>query len=299
MQGSFVALITPFDARGRVDSKRLKSLVQWHVEEGTDGLICFGTTGETLSLSDSEKSRILEVCLEAADNRILVIAGTGSADTKRAVQASAKAQKLGAQGSLVVAPYYNKPTQEGCFLHYKEISAVGLPFIVYNNPSRCAVQLSVDTIAKIAELPCAVALKESTNDLSLIDQIRSRTSLPILAGEDRLALAMLKKGAVGAVSVIGNAIPRPWKCMIECVQLNRLKRAELINSFYQPLLEALSKETNPQGIKYLLSLMGKCLPKLRLPLIEPTLEHQNEIKRELLSCALPRCYSPMSCTKSI
>ncbi len=298
-EGSFVALTTPFDTRGRIDVKALQALVHWHVEQGSDGIICSGTTGEASTLSDADRKKVLEVCVNAAEKQIWVVAGTGTSDTKQTVRLTQMAQKVGADGCLVVAPYYNKPSQKGCILHYQAVSCVELPFIVYNNPGRSVIQLQPETIAEIALLPFASALKESTNDPTFLRKIRELTSLPILAGEDSLTLEMIKEGASGAVSVIGNAIPRQWKRMIQAARAGKWKLAKEYMNRYQPLIRALGKETNPVGIKAVLAKMGRCKLKLRLPLTNPETAVQEEINRELILLGLPMLYRPVASSESV
>ncbi len=297
--GSFVALVTPFDARGRIDVKKLQSLVHWHVEQGTDGIICSGTTGEAPTLSDADRKKVLQTCLDAAAKRIWVLAGTGTSDTRQTVRLTQMAQKAGADGCLVVAPFYNKPSQKGCLLHYQAVSCVGLPFIVYNNPGRSVIQLQPDTIAAIALLPFASALKESTNDPTFLQKIRELTSLPILAGEDAITLEMIREGATGAVSVIGNAIPMQWKRMIQAAREGKWEIAKEYVDRYQPLIRAIGKETNPVGIKSVLARMGKCSHKLRLPLTEPTEAVQDEIRKELILLDLPMTVRSVSRSESV
>lgn len=298
-EGSWVAIVTPFDERRRIDSKRLQSLVRWQVEQGTDGIVCCGTTGEAPALSDVERKKILQICLEAAEKRIGVVAGTGTSDTRQTVRLTEMALKQGADGCLVVVPYYNKPSQRGSIFHYQAVSSVGLPFIVYNNPARAVVQLKPETIAEIAQLPHAVAIKESTNDPLFLRKIRALTSFPILAGEDSITLEMMKEGAVGAISVIGNAFPKGWKSMIEAAREGNWTKAKKMADAYQPLLCAMGRETNPIGIKTALSLMGKGRSYVRLPLVEAEESVYKEIRRELVALGLPRPYRPMSCPQSV
>lgn len=286
-QGSIVALVTPFTASGRVDARALQQLVQWHIHEGTDAIVCSGTTGESTTLTEADRNKILKVCLEAADKRIPIIAGTGTCDTKQSVHFTEMAQKLGADACLVITPYYNKPTQRGCILHFQEISRVGLPFIAYNNPGRTVVQLQPETIAEIGQLPNAAAIKESTNDPAFLAKIRALTNLPILAGEDALTVAMIKQGAVGAISVVANLIPAAWKKMVQLSLAKEWAQAEALSNRYLPLCQAMFRESNPQCVKYALSLMGKCSPRLRLPLVIPNESACDEIKTTMLHLSLP------------
>lgn len=285
-RGSFVALVTPFDSRGRIDVKALQGLVRWHVEEGTDGIVCSGTTGEAPALSEADRKKVLQVCLDAAERRLRVVAGTGTCDTKQTVRLTQIAARLGADGCLVVAPYYNKPSQKGCLLHFQAVSCVGLPFIIYNNPGRAVIQLRPETIAEIALLPHAAALKESTNDPTFLRKVRALTSLPILAGEDAITLEMLQEGACGAVSVIGNLIPRAWKEMIRLARQGEWEKAKEQVSGWMNLICELGKETNPIGVKTALGLVGRCRSGLRLPLTEPSEAFRSEVMRVLREARL-------------
>ena len=286
-KGSLVAIITPFDRKGRVDRKNLEKLVAWHIDEGTDGIVCVGATGEPLSLSNSERKKIAEICIKTSGKKIPVTVGTGVSDTKQTVKNTELAKKWGADGCMVVTPYYNRPSQRGCLLHFKEVAKVGLPVILYNNPGRTGVKLTVETIVEASQIPGVVALKEASRDLDLIRSIRKFCSLPILAGEDALTFDILQEGGVGAISVIGNLIPRGWKEMIRCAMSGEAKKAKAMSDRYQALCSALFLETNPQCIKYAVSLIGKCRGMVRLPLLEPSEKTKAEIKRVLWSLALP------------
>ena len=285
-RGSLVALITPFTSAGKIDSKTLADLVEWHITQGTDGIVCCGATGESCALTGPERLRVARICVEAAAGRIPVVVGTGTANTQESVKLTAKAQALGVDGCLIVTPYYNKPTQRGCVAHFREVASVGLPVIVYHNPPRAVVRLTLDTMREIAGIPGVVALKDSSGDIAFVEAICKTTSLSVLSGDDDLTYASILKGAVGAISVIGNVLPRGWKQMIQAA-LQRAPQAERLNRRYLPLAKAHFLETNPQCVKYVLAQMGRCQPALRLPLVWPTQETQDALRRILLSLALP------------
>src|SRR3989344_2368516 len=213
-KGSFVALITPFTQKGRIDWKRLEQLVSWQIEQGTDGILCCGTTGEGITLSAAEKKKVAAVCIERAEKKIPIIVNCGSADTKQSVRFTEQVLRLGADGCMAVAPYYNKPTQRGCLLHFSEIAKVGIPLIVYNNPGRTALWLTAETVAEVVKIPGVVAYKDSTGNFDLIRKVRTLSPIPILSGDDDLTYATLVEGGSGAISVIGNLIPKIWKKMI-------------------------------------------------------------------------------------
>ncbi len=192
--GSLVALVTPFDRNGRIDWKSLGSLVSWHIEQETEGLVCCGATGEGMTVSEREKKRIVSFCVEVAEKKIPIIINSGTADTKQSVRLTEAMLKLGASGCLIVTPYYNRPTQRGCILHFAEIAKVGLPVIFYNNPGRVAVRLEAETVARIAEIPGIAGYKDSTGDLDLIRSVRKLSSIPIFSGDDDLTFATLEAG---------------------------------------------------------------------------------------------------------
>lgn len=285
--GSFVALITPFDSKGRLDRKALEKLVEWHIEEGTDGIVCSATTGEGTTLSEREKKRVAEICIRTAKGRIPIIVGTGTPDTRQSVHLTEQMQKLGADGCLVVTPYYNKPSQRGCILHFQEVAKVGLPVIVYHNPGRAVVRLEAETIAALHQIPGIAALKESSSDLEFVRKIRKLCSIPILSGDDHLTFETIREGGKGAISVVGNVIPKGWKGMIRLALEGKWEKAAELSDKYLPLCKALFLETNPQGVKFAMAWMGKAQGVLRLPLVPVSEGVGKEIERALLSLSLP------------
>ncbi len=293
--GSIVALVTPFTRKGAVDYKALSSLIEWQIAQGTDGIVCTGTTGESCTLSDAERIKIALHCVQIATGRIPIIAGTGTCNTDQSVRLTAKAQAVGASGCLAVTPYYNKPTQRGCLEHFRSIARVGLPVIAYHNPGRAVVRLNLDTIRALGEIPGIVAIKESSGDLEFVKKIRSITELPILSGDDDLTCGSIQNGAVGAISVIGNIIPRGWKQMIQAALSNHVERAQQLHQRYLALCKGIFLETNPQCAKYLVSQMGRCKPVLRLPLVWPTQETQDALRKIVLRLALPHGVRGIEC----
>jgi 4-hydroxy-tetrahydrodipicolinate synthase len=286
-QGSFVALITPFDAKGRVDEEVLAKLVAWHIAQGTDGIVCCGTTGEAPVLTETEKKLVARTCIAVAQKKIPIIVGTGLAGTQDTISLTEEMQKLGADGCLVVTPYYNKPSQRGCLIHFQEIAKVGLPMIVYNNPGRSVVSLSVETTIEISQIPGVVAIKESIRDIEVIQKVRKVCSLPIFSGEDDFTLEILQEGGVGAISVIANVIPKEWKQMIQFAREGNWEKAKRLSNRNLSLCKALFYETNPQGVKFLMAWLSLCKSGLRLPLLEPKEATQRELKKALLAIALP------------
>ena len=268
-RGSFAALITPFKEDGSLDLPALETLVSWHVEEGTDVLVVCGTTGESPTLSEEEHLTIFEVAIKIAAGRMKVVAGTGTYDTRKSVERTEKALRLGADAALVVIPYYSRPTFAGCLAHFREIGKVGLPTIIYYHPGRAGIRLTAEQLGEIGALPGMAGIKDASGAVDFIETLQKHTSLPIYSGDDTLALEHLKRGAKGVVSIVANIVPRRWKEMIHLALEGRFTEAEAIYTCLLPLCQSLVIETNPQGVKYAAHLLGKVAPYLRLPLIEP------------------------------
>jgi 4-hydroxy-tetrahydrodipicolinate synthase len=282
-KGSLVALITPF-RDGKVDEKRFQSLVDWQISEGTHGVVPCGTTGESPTLSHAEHKRVVELCVEVAKGRIPVIAGTGSNSTEEAIDFTRHAKKAGADAALIVTPYYNKPTQEGLYQHYKAINdAVDLPIIIYNIPPRCVIDMSVATMARLAKLPNIVGVKDATNDLAR--PLRTRAAIgpdfAILSGEDVTALPLLAQGGDGCISVTANVAPRACSKMHEAWQKGDVTAAMQINERLGPLHDALFVETSPAPVKYAASLIEKSTPDVRLPLVPASPEAQEKVRNAM------------------
>lgn len=282
-RGSFVALITPFDQKGRIDWKCVEKLVSWHIEQGTDGIVCCGATGESMTVSEREKKQMVAACIKIAGNQIPIISNSGTADTKQSIRLTEKMLKLGASGTLIPTPYYNKPTQRGCIQHFSEIAKVGLPVIVYNNPGRVGVRLEAETVAELGKITGIAGCKDSTGDLNLIRKIRHLSSIPILAGDDDLTYAILLEGGSGAISVIGNLFPKEWKTLISLALEKKWTSAKKIADRFYPLCKTLFLEPNPQCLKFLMSWLGKCQESLRLPLVPVTQKTQEQLKKEIIA----------------
>jgi len=287
-KGSFVALITPF-RDGSVDEKALQSFVEWQVDQGTHGLVPCGTTGESPTLSHAEHKRVVELTVEAAKRRVPVVAGTGSNSTEEAIDFTRHAKKAGADGALIVCPYYNRPTQEGLYQHFKAIhDAVDLPILIYNIPIRTAVDMSVATMARLAKLPNVVGVKDATNDLAR--PLRTRAAIGAdfcqLSGEDVTALAFNAQGGVGCISVTANVAPRACADMQEAWQKGDSERAQRINDRLAALHDALFVETSPAPVKYAVSLLGKSTPEVRLPLVAASAEAQGKVQQAMRGAGL-------------
>lgn len=265
--GLTVALVTPF-RDGAVDEPALRQLVDWHVEMGTDCVSPVGTTGESPTLSHDEHERVIAVVCEQAAKRIKVVAGTGSNSTREAIRLTRFAQKVGADGALMVAPYYNKPTQEGFFLHYRAVAEeVDLPIVLYNIPGRTAKNIEPDTIVRIGELPSVVAVKESTGSMDQASQILATSNLTVLSGDDSLTLPLLALGGRGVVSVVGNIVPRDVKAMISAFERGDIAEAQKWHYRLFPLCrDLLGLSTNPIPIKGAMKILGRDTGELRLPM---------------------------------
>jgi len=270
-QGSYVALITPF-RKGAVDEKAYQTFVDWQIREGTHGLVPCGTTGESPTLSHDEHKRVTELCIEVAKGRVPVVAGTGSNSTAEAIDLTRHAKKAGADAVLIVTPYYNKPTQEGLFQHYKAIhDAVDIPIIIYNIPGRSVVDMTVATMARLAELPNIVGVKDATNDSCrpLDTKLAIKKKFWQLSGEDPAVLALLAAGGDGCISVTANVAPRSCAELHTRWQKGDAKGSLAVQERLMPLHRALFAETSPGPVKYAVSLLGHCTSEIRLPLVEP------------------------------
>jgi 4-hydroxy-tetrahydrodipicolinate synthase len=282
-KGSFVALITPF-RNGAVDEKGFRDFVDWQIGEGTHGLVPCGTTGESPTLSHAEHKRVVEICIEVAKGRVPVVAGTGSNSTEEAIDLTRHAKEAGADAALIVNPYYNRPTQEGLYQHFKAIhDAVDLPIVIYNIPIRTAVDMSVATMARLAKLPNVIGVKDATNDLAR--PLRTREAIGkefcMLSGEDHTALAFLAQGGDGCISVTANVAPRPCADMHTAWQKGEIQRAMKINQRLLPLHDSLFAETSPAPVKFAASLLGKCTAEVRLPLVVPMPETQEKVRQAM------------------
>jgi 4-hydroxy-tetrahydrodipicolinate synthase len=270
-KGSLVALITPF-RDGAVDDKAFQEHVAWQLGQGTHGLVPIGTTGECPALEDDEQQRLIKMTVEVAAGRAPVIPGTGFNSTTHTIHATKIAKKAGADAALVVCPYYNKPTQEGLYQHFKAVhDAVDIPIVIYNIPGRSAVDMSNATMARLAQLPNIVGVKDATNDLArpLRMRVEIDGEFSLLSGEDATAVAYLAQGGDGCISVTANVAPLLCSEMHEAWRKGDFATARRINERLIPLHDALFAETSPAPVKYAASLLGRCTPEVRLPLCQP------------------------------
>ena len=290
-KGSNVALITPFKDN-ILDEENYIKLINFHIENGTSGLVPAGTTGESPTLSHNEHEKVIEICIKESAGKVPVIAGTGSNSTEEAVSLTKHAEKAGANGVLVVTPYYNKPTQEGLYQHYKAINDnTRLPIIIYNIPSRCVIDMSVDTMARLFELKNIAGVKDATGDLNRLDETIKKLGPDFiqLTGEDGLAFEFNKRGGVGIISVTANIAPKLCSDMQKYSKSksdNEIKEAERIDQILQPLHKSLFIESNPAPAKYAAKLLGLCNDEIRLPLVNIQKDTEEKVKKALISAKL-------------
>ena len=290
-KGSNVALVTPFK-NNKFDEENYIKLINFHLENGTNGLVPAGTTGESPTLSHDEHEKVIEICIKEAKGKVSVIAGTGSNSTEEAISLTKHAEKAGADAALVVTPYYNKPTQEGLYQHYKALNDnCGIPILIYNIPGRSVIDMSVDTMSRLFELKNIVGVKDATGDLNRVDQQKEKMGNEFiqLTGEDGIALEFNKRGGVGCISVTANVAPKLCSDMQKFSKSNsnnEIQEAERIDQKLQPLHKSLFIESNPSPVKYAAKLLNLCDDEVRLPLVRITKNTQEEVKKALISAKL-------------
>ena len=290
-KGSNVALVTPFK-NGKLDDETYIKLIHFHIKNGTNGLVPAGTTGESPTLSHEEHERVIELCVNESNGKLPVFAGTGSNSTEEAISLTSHAEKIGATGALIVTPYYNKPTQEGLYQHYKAINdKCGIPIIIYNIPGRSVIDMSVDTMARLYELKNIIGVKDATGDLSRVDQTLKRIGSEFLqlTGNDDNALEFNKRGGVGAISVTANIAPKLCSDFQKFSILKdekSLSEAKKIDEILQPLHHSMFVESNPSPVKYAAKLLNLCEDDVRLPLVKVTNTTKDIIKKALQSTKL-------------
>ena len=290
-KGSNVALVTPFK-NDKLDDDTYIKLIHFHIKNGTNGLVPAGTTGESPTLSHHEHERVIELCVKESSGKLPVFAGTGSNSTEEAISLTTHAEKIGADGALIVTPYYNKPTQEGLYQHYKAINdKCGIPIIIYNIPGRSVIDMSVETMAKLYELKNIIGVKDATGDLNRVDQTLKKMGKDFiqLTGNDDNALEFNKRGGVGAISVTANIAP---KLCSEFQKFSVLKdeksqsEAEKINKILQPIHHSMFIESNPSPVKFAAKLLKLCEDDVRLPLVKVTNSTKEIIKKALETAKL-------------
>ena len=290
-KGSNVALITPFK-NNKLDVDNYIELIHFHIKNGTNGLVPAGTTGESPTLTHDEHEKVIELCIKEAKGKIPVIAGTGSNSTAEAISLTKHAEKVGADAALIVTPYYNKPTQEGLYQHYKAINDnCGIPIIIYNIPSRSVIDMTVETMTRLFELKNIIGVKDATGNLDRVNQQKEKMGNDFiqLTGEDGNVLEFNKRGGVGCISVTANIAPKlcsDFQKFSFSKNNNELKEAERINELLQPVHKSLFIESNPSPVKYAAKLLNLCSDDVRLPLVKVTNPTKEAIKEALQSAKL-------------
>lgn len=290
-EGAHTALVTPFNDKGMIDPDAFRAIIDRQFDNGIKGIVPCGTTGESSTLSTEEHHLVIEMAVKQNQGRGLVIAGTGSNSTREAIDLTQAAEKAGADAALLVTPYYNKPSQEGLFQHYKAIAlSTDLPLMLYSIPGRCHIQIEVETCVRLAEAcPNIRAVKEAGGITDRVRQLRAAlpAEFEILSGDDALTVDFMKEGAVGVVSVAGNLIPGAMADLTAAMLEHRTGDAEAIHAKYAPLFNAFLKlDTNPVPIKAALGLAGACRPKLRLPMVEMSDAKVEELRATLADLGL-------------
>ena len=290
-KGSNVALITPFK-NNSLDEEAYIKLIHFHIDNGTSGLVPAGTTGESPTLSHEEHQRVIDLCIKESNGKIPVIAGTGSNSTEEAISLTSHAERVGANGALIVTPYYNKPTQEGLYQHYKAINdKCGIPIIIYNIPGRSVIDMSVDTMARLFELKNIIGVKDATGDLDRVDQQKSKMGKDFiqLTGNDDNAFEFNKRGGVGTISVTANIAPKLCSNFQKLSISNNkddINEAEILDKILQPVHHAMFVESNPSPVKYAAKLMNLCDDTVRLPLVKISEKAKPIIQKALESAKL-------------
>ena len=290
-KGSNVALVTPFK-NDKLDDETYIKLIHFHIENGTNGLVPAGTTGESPTLSHNEHERVIDLCVKESNGKLPVFAGTGSNSTEEAISLTTHAEKMGADGALIVTPYYNKPTQEGLYQHYKAINdKCGIPILIYNIPGRSVIDMSVETMARLFELKNIIGVKDATGDLTRVDKTLEKLGKDFiqLTGNDDNALEFNRKGGVGAISVTANIAPKlcsDFQRFSKSNNDNEIKEAERLNEILQPVHHAMFVESNPSPVKYAAKLLDLCDDDVRLPLVKVTDNTKDIVKKALHTAKL-------------
>ncbi len=285
LKGSIVAIVTPF-RDGGVDEKALSELIEWHISEGTNGIVPCGTTGESATLTYEEHYRVIKSTIEVVNKRVPVIAGTGANSTDETITMTQEAKKLGADAALLVAPYYNKPTQEGLYRHYRAVAeAVDLPLILYNVPGRTAVNILPQTVARLAGIENIAAIKEASGDMKQVSEVMRLCGdgITVLSGDDFTTFPLLALGGRGVISVTANVMPGMVSRMCASYEKGLYDDARKLHFKLEPLNTAMFLETNPIPVKTALSMMGRIRGELRLPLCEMSEANKKSLRETLLS----------------
>lgn len=289
-KGAFVAIVTPFK-KGKVDEKTLRELIEFQIKNGTDGIVPCGTTGESSTLSHEEHDRVIEITIDAVKKRVPVVAGTGSNSTDEALRLTRHAHEAGADGALMVCPYYNRPTQEGLYQHFKVIAEkVPIPIVPYNIPGRTGVNLLPETVARLAKIKNIVGIKEASGSLKQMQDVISLCGdkFDVLSGDDFFTFPLLAIGGKGVISVVSNIVPADMAAMIDAFEAGNIKKAQELHHRLVPLVDALFIETNPVPVKAALYIMGKIAYEVRLPMYKMSDSNYEKLKSVMKNYGLIR-----------
>ncbi|KWT94635.1 4-hydroxy-tetrahydrodipicolinate synthase [Candidatus Magnetominusculus xianensis] len=287
-KGSIVAIVTPF-SNGRFDEKTYSELIEWHIQSGTSAIVPCGTTGESATLEYDEHYRVIEAAVKIVGGRVPVIAGTGANSTEETIKMTKEAKKLGADASLLVCPYYNKPTQEGIYRHYKAVAeAVDIPIVLYNVPGRTALNILPSTVARLSTIKSIVAIKEATGDMKQASEIirLCGDAITVLSGDDFTTFPLMMLGGKGGISVTANVMPKESAQMCTLVEQGKIDEARKLHYYLDPLNAAMFIETNPIPVKSALAMMGRIKEEFRLPLCEMSEANKGKLKDVLSSYKL-------------
>ncbi len=287
-EGSFVAIVTPFK-NGKVDASALRGLIEFHIENGTNGIVPCGTTGESATLNHAEHAEVIQITVDNCKGRIPVLAGTGSNATQEAVELTQRAQKIGADGALLITPYYNKPTQEGLFQHFSAVAKeTDLPVVLYNVPSRTAINMVPDTVARLSSIKNIIGIKEASGSLVQVSEIIDSCGpdFEVISGEDALTWPILAIGGKGVISVTANLVPGKFAKLVQAARSGDVETAKTLHYELLKLNDIMFIETNPIPVKAALALMGRIENEFRPPLCAPTEEHLAQLQAILAAYAL-------------
>ncbi len=285
-QGAHTAIVTPFKKDGSVDYARYRELIEFQIENGINGIVPVGTTGESPTLNNDEHMKVVEETVAAVHGRALVIAGTGANSTAEAVELTTRAKELGVDATLQVTPYYNKPNQEGLYRHFSMVADIGLPVVLYNVPGRTSREIAIETVARLAAHPNVMAVKEAGGKVERVRQTLNVCNLEVLSGDDALALPMMRDGAIGVISVASNVVPDAVASLIHTALEGNWDAAQLLHNQYVQLFDAMFIDTNPIPVKAALAMMGRIEEVYRLPLCEMHLEDKETLRKVLMSAGL-------------
>lgn len=286
LEGTFTAIVTPFDKDGQVDYARFRELIEMQVAGGVTGIVPVGTTGESPTLDHAEHSKVIEFAIETANRRIKIIAGTGANSTAEAIELTRHALAAGADATLQVTPYYNKPNSQGLIRHFSAVADLGLPVVLYNVPGRAGKEIPVDVVAELAKHPNVVSIKEAGGSADRVSQIKSACEIEVLSGDDALTLPMMILGGVGVISVASNIIPEQVSRMVNAALAGQWDDARALHYQYYRVFNDLFIDTNPVPVKAALAMMGKIDEVYRLPLCEMTGSSKEKLRKTLAAAGI-------------